>query len=187
MVIFKPKRMKRGSAGVLIFLELAYLFTSAMTAKSDRERINEGGFDANITEAPWTVALMEVWNSYSYSSPEEPHNAAPSPFCTGSIIHANWILTAASCVLKYRSNPAKMVVIAGIDDRLDLLDESLLDTIIQIRPAKRIHYHPNYQPEITGTCDTALVYSATSGAVERRMAGGWGLGRLQGLRMGRYF
>ena len=70
----------------LILLISPYIASAA----SDSIRIINGQ-PITIDQAPWQVALL-------YSSvPSDDYNAQ---FCGGSILSADWIITAAHCVVK---------------------------------------------------------------------------------------
>ncbi|KAL5292135.1 hypothetical protein ACFFRR_011134 [Megaselia abdita] len=92
-----------------------------------------GGYLANLGQFPYQVALQ-------ISTPQG------SLFCGGSIIDAEWILTAAHC--SYGAH--KVVVIAG-SLSLDPLDESA-----QSRNAIQIINHPHFHP-INFKNDIALI------------------------------
>ena len=62
------------------------------------------GQDAVANSWPWTVSIRFY---YSYSLYDH--------FCTGTLIAADLVLTAASCV--YNKNPANIVVLVGMHDR----------------------------------------------------------------------
>ena len=67
-----------------------------------------GGSDASITDAPWQVALLLPGDAPTWDR----------QFCGGSIISAEWILTAAHCVVPDPRNnvttqPEQIVVLSG--------------------------------------------------------------------------
>jgi secreted trypsin-like serine protease len=76
------------------------------------------------SEIPWQVALIRSDSDPFYGQ-----------FCGGSLIHNNWVLTAAHC-LKNRDVNSLRVMTGSID----------LDNPGQLSNIKRIIIHPNYNP-----------------------------------------
>jgi secreted trypsin-like serine protease len=67
-----------------------------------------GGEEATIADAPWQVALIRATASDEYQG----------QFCGGSLIAAQWVLTAAHCVVNENnvvSTPTSIRILAGQD------------------------------------------------------------------------
>lgn len=94
-----------------------------------------GGVNTTIDQNPWQVALT---------------TAAAFQFCGGSIINANWVLTAQHCVF---GGDADMRVVAGITNKS-------LQSSGQIRTINGIYAFPGYTDATVGK-DVALVHLAT--------------------------
>jgi secreted trypsin-like serine protease len=62
-----------------------------------------GGTPADVTDAPWTVALIDT-NS---SSPRKGQR------CGGALIDPQWVLTAAHCIDKNWSDPTQVYALEG--------------------------------------------------------------------------
>jgi hypothetical protein len=94
-----PLRRSQALRAVLLLATL-FLFATAALAQADPRIV--GGQEADPGEWPWQVALVPAGQT--------PGNQ----FCGGSIIAADWVLTAAHCV--YTSDIGDLDVIAGIHD-----------------------------------------------------------------------
>ncbi|MEM9459124.1 MAG: trypsin-like serine protease [Myxococcota bacterium] len=92
-----------------------------------------GGVDTNIEEVPWQVSLQ---------------TPGGFPFCGGSIIDDEWILTAAHCI--DGQSPSGVRVVAGITRQSDT------NTQGQIRSVAQIIEFPGYQTPTQGK-DIALL------------------------------
>lgn len=97
-----------------------------------------GGGPAAEGEWPWQVALVggNATNLYN------------GQFCGGSLVAANWVVTAAHCV--YNAAPAAQDVVAGIYN----LQSPAAG--YQRRDVAQIVIHPNYNPN-TSNSDIALL------------------------------
>lgn len=110
--------------------------TPAQGTTERAERIT-GGTPAGALAAPWQVALYDT---------DGASRASDSDFCGGSILNAQWVLTAARCVTNF---PGSVVlgVFAGSDDLTDSL------SVHGYQSTRRIA-HPGYRGNIN---DVALV------------------------------
>ena len=63
-----------------------------------------GGQDANANSWPWTVSIRYYDGVYVYDH-----------YCTGTLIAADTVLTAASCV--YGKNPSNLIILVGMHAR----------------------------------------------------------------------
>ena len=116
----------------LIFLCLA--LTSPALLSAGQPRI-VGGHDANNGQWPWTVSLVtKDWFPYD------------GHFCGGTLIRANWVVTAAHCM--HGETTKTVDVIANI---LDLTEDNGQRVAV-----KRIIKHPNYNAA-TDNNDLALL------------------------------
>lgn len=91
-----------------------------------------GGRELDITAVPWQVSLQIDGLLH---------------FCGGSIIHLQWILTAAHCVSMHVSDPSLLRVRAGATYRNN--DGDLFDV-------DKVILHPHYRPA-THDFDIALI------------------------------
>lgn len=89
-----------------------------------------GGTDADITDFPWQVSLQ----SQSFGH-----------FCGGSVVHENWVITAAHCVVGGRS----FFVRAGVTESAD--------TEGQDRDVEAVLVYPGYNGSAPDGGDLALV------------------------------
>ena len=109
MFPFSTERLRAALAAVLTHLGLPVLITAylsgAVVAQSDNA-LSDGriinGVPVSITEVPWQVALM-------FSSEPDDFYAQ---FCGGSIVSADWIVTAAHCLPGMSA--AGIEVLAGV-------------------------------------------------------------------------
>ncbi|XP_077991627.1 chymotrypsinogen B-like [Glandiceps talaboti] len=83
-----------------------------------------GGYEAVPGSWPWMVSLMESFEQT----------------CGGSILNDHWVITAASCVFQYNSNPQVFDVISGNHD----LDDN--DPFEKSHDVSEIFVHPDYSP-----------------------------------------
>jgi secreted trypsin-like serine protease len=85
-----------------------------------------GGDDALAGEFPWQVSMrIERGNKFGHA-------------CGGTIIHPNWVLTAAHC-FNIETPGARWIVKAGY------VNEEQNETTVQTRNVIRAILHPNYQ------------------------------------------
>ena len=103
-----------------------------------------GGVEATIEEAPWQVGLM-------FFGAENPRSATG---CGGSVISAEWVVTAAHCV-DFLTSPGELQVTAGVTTLPDS------DTASVPRYAvERILIHPDWNAT-SYYADVALLKLAT--------------------------
>lgn len=96
------------------------------------------GQDTDHKQWPWYVQIVIAGNNRSESE----------TYCGGTIIHKNYILTAAHCYDEL--NPAKLarntiILVRGIDHPLRFRNGKKMDNVVKIR-AKRVIIHPSYVP-----------------------------------------
>ncbi|KAF6199940.1 hypothetical protein GE061_006238 [Apolygus lucorum] len=129
--------------GILACVGLTIYFHTFVSSDCSG-RITFGGCEVPVTDAPWTVGMVSA-----------KQRAIERPFCSGTIIEANWVLTAAHCTRKFLENPSKIVMIAGADHKTDFKNL----TLVQRRNALKIHQHPDYvDGDGSSAHDTSLVY-----------------------------
>jgi hypothetical protein len=109
-----------------------------------------GGQEATPGEWPWQVALV--------NKGPDLYNGQ---FCGGSLIHREWVLTAAHCVDD--KTPAQLDIVAGIHD-LDNPDPNFVRSTLT-----QIVVHPGWNPD-TNDNDMALLKLATP--IDERAASG---------------
>ncbi|CAK6444856.1 unnamed protein product, partial [Pipistrellus nathusii] len=99
-----------------------------------------GGHDASNRAWPWQVGVW--WYPYEKQDPNHP-------FCGGSLIHPQWVLTAAHCIPEENPDPQHFKV------QLGGVRPSLSDSV----PVARIIRHPEYRIEegALGGADVALL------------------------------
>lgn len=103
-----------------------------------------GGVDANIEDAPWQVALL-------YASPD---NDFESKFCGGSIISAEWILTAAHCLVDEYDGVTKPAEAVNVVAGTSYLRKDYAATRL---PVADVYVHPSYDWKDLGVFDVALL------------------------------
>ncbi|XP_075384206.1 mastin-like [Tenrec ecaudatus] len=99
-----------------------------------------GGHDASAGKWPWQVSL------WAYSGQDDYWMLK----CGGSLIHREWVLTAAHCVFQKRLEPRHFRVQVG---QVRPFESNVFQKVIEIVP------HPNYNPARRGEGggDVALV------------------------------
>lgn len=108
-----------------------------------------GGRPAAPGSWPWTAALVK---------PGRP--ADTSVFCGGSLIHPQWVLTAAHCLLESLATPVRPNTLEVVVGRTDLAG-----TGGQRIPVRRIIVHPRYNESVLDDNDVGLIelaYPATA-------------------------
>jgi secreted trypsin-like serine protease len=95
-----------------------------------------GGTDATLGEFPWMADLHKTVNGND------------SHFCGGSLIDAQWVLTAAHCVA-YNPPSSITVTVGGVNSRTP-------EAADQIRHGAAIFVHPDNDPN-TFRADVALI------------------------------
>jgi secreted trypsin-like serine protease len=114
----------------------------ASTAQAPPQAVNAyviGGSNAAISSAPWQVALLNV---------EDRSNQFDAQFCGGSIIHPEWILTAAHCVVTsddgLGGHETMSVDTLRILSGKSELSEQTLD-LSRLHQVSQIVVHPQYR------------------------------------------
>lgn len=130
-----PHSLLKPATFKLVMLTAACL--SAPVLAADPQPRVVGGSNASAGQFPWQAAIIT-----------DDADPLDSLVCGGSIIHANWILTAAHCYVA--ENPADFVVVSATD-----LAET---TDAQIIAVKRWIVHSQYVPDAAsaGEGDTVL-------------------------------
>lgn len=96
------------------------------------------GQDTDHKQWPWYVQIVIAGNNRSESE----------TYCGGTIIHKNYILTAAHCYDDL--NPAKLarntiILLRGIDQPIRFKNGKKMDNVIKLR-TRRVIIHPSYVP-----------------------------------------
>lgn len=123
-------------AAALIAVMTVDVMVPAQAATERSQRIT-GGTVASASAAPWQVALFD---------PEVGSRASDSDFCGGSVINAQWVVTAARCLDDYPDSSV-LGVFAGSTNLTDSLN------LYGYESERRIK-HPGYRGNIN---DIALV------------------------------
>ena len=130
----------RGPLAALLLAILIALAPAALAGPPAAESI-VGGQEATPGEWPWQVALVGKGTDLYMEQ-----------FCGGSLIHRNWVLTAALCVSE--NSPASIDVVAGIHDLDDPEPNFKRSAVTQIV------VYPAWN-EVTKENDVALLKLAT--------------------------
>lgn len=168
-----------GHIAVTVLILLALSLTRNPEALADAQPRIVGGTEAPAGAYPWMAALVE-----SGLPPDR------GQVCGGSLIHANWVLTAAHCLSDDYGRP-----ISPGDINVGLGSTDLTDTAMMIHRVRRIIVHPDYDPveidhdvglvelEIPSTLSPVAVYTGTgdlSGVTGTIL--GWGATTSSGRR-----
>ena len=81
-------RLRRVAVGLLTLLAASSVAVPSVVAESGVSEQIVGGSTVTISEAPWQVAVLDPTTSGGYLA----------QYCGGTIISAQWVLTAAHCV-----------------------------------------------------------------------------------------
>lgn len=106
-------------------------------AATERPQRITGGTVASATAAPWQVALF---------NPNVGSRASDSDFCGGSVINAQWVVTAARCLTNF-PGATELGVFAGSTDLTGSLNLYGYESTYRI-------VHPGFRGNIN---DIALV------------------------------
>jgi secreted trypsin-like serine protease len=90
-----------------------------------------GGSSISISQAPWQVALIDLQKANNYQG----------QFCGGSLISAQWVLTAAHCVVSSSNGSLVPVSRLGIQVGSATLSINQLSAL----SVERIVVHPSYR------------------------------------------
>jgi len=102
---------------------LSYFFQLVASTQSDWTPAIIGGRNAEYNS--WIVPIFYHWGSL---------------FCSGSIIHEKWVLTAAHCVDSPGMGPSDIYVLGGAYDLTDIAGA-------QKRMVKAVHLHEDWDPD----------------------------------------
>lgn len=119
----------------LIWIFTFVLLMSAAAYAQDSAEI-VGGTDAPPDAYPWMVAVGNPFENGFYQ------------FCGGSLIHPEWVLTAAHCIVG--ETPSGLQVVIGLHDLRNSATEGVRRGVTQIIT------HPNYHP-LTANYDITLL------------------------------
>uniref|UniRef100_A0A0A9Y9U8 Serine protease 45 n=1 Tax=Lygus hesperus TaxID=30085 RepID=A0A0A9Y9U8_LYGHE len=125
---------------VLGFLMIVYVsVSSGLSIRVEELRMADSNSRrANITEAPYTIALAVQIAGLN-----------EQVICTGAIIDPEWVLTAAHCI----ERPARgITAIAGADHKNQFSDAG-----VQKRTGKEVFTHPSYWKDRVAKYDVALL------------------------------
>jgi secreted trypsin-like serine protease len=150
-------------------------------AATERPQRITGGTVASATAAPWQVALF---------NPNVGSRASDSDFCGGSVINAQWVVTAARCLTNFPGT-TELGVFAGSTDLTDSLNLYGYESTQRIvHPGFRGNINDIALVRVNGNFDLSLstldpvvlpldINGSTFPAVgETLLATGWGLSNL---------
>lgn len=156
------RRILAGLAAGTVVLALG-----ASTAQADPATMSSdpriiGGSNARITEVPWQVALLRAGSG----------SGLDRQFCGGSILSAEWILTAAHCLApdprtSTVTDASAIIVTSGTDDLTAAGQRAEFQSNV-----RSIHLHPDYDADRLAN-DIALLRLETPltlGATRRPIA-----------------
>lgn len=131
---------------ILLISEIAPTSVASATSHYSNNVTPEsivGGTTATISDAPWQVALLDRSEVSDYS------NDLDAQYCGGTIIDAEWIVTAAHCVVN------RSAFGIGVLTGAASLSSSIFTTS-KISAVNQIFVHENYDSSLTNN-DIALI------------------------------
>ena len=124
----------------MIVLMMGYFFhkVSSMFQENPSAKII-GGWKANIQDVPYFARIK--YNLSLYEGIKERH-------CGATIIHRQWLLTAAHCTVEVIERKLPLWIILGVDDLAD--NENMPKKNDKLPRVDIIFCHPQYSKQVVG-------------------------------------